>query len=284
MNVPEGSIAEAEAVDGATGLPAGGAYADPTAEAGSVYRYSVQTIAADGDRSEPAPCGEGRLPDDGIGMSCNVTVDEFGWPVVRWEVEGSVRVLVLRDGILLEPESTTFSSPYVDRSAPVGQISAYRVELPEGDGVSCGSAEVRSPPEGSPVLQQAATDNVADYPGPFQYVTLEPVCTTCDGQVVELYLVPDPAEVARHQVEKVWMDGVEITTSGVWALDPLFVAHELLSAEAAGAAIEWTIDGPTGLVREWSIGGEGAQLVCIEVDTRPIDLRDERCGRANLLS
>lgn len=261
-----------------------GGFADLTAEANQTHEYSVQSVGADGNRSDPIDCGEGMLDASGVEVSCSVEVDEFGWPVVRWQATGAVRVVVNRDGSALEPDAVTFSSPHTDRSAPADQQLAYTLTLPGSDTIECGQVTLDELPIGSSDLQAAATDNANNYQGPFQYVTFEPICATCENQTVELYLVPDPGSPARHVVETVWVDGVETTFPGPWLVDPLLVASLLLEAEENGQPTDYSIDPATGIIEQWTIGGEGAMLLCLEVDTRPIEMRDDRCGRSNLLS
>ncbi len=268
--------------DDALAVEAG--FADLTAEANETHEYSVQAVGSDGNRSDPVDCGKGTLDASDVEVTCSVEVDEFGWPVVRWQTTGAVRVVVTRDGAALEPDAVTFSSPHTDRSAPADQQLTYALTVPGSDPIDCGQVTLDDVPAGSSDLQAAATDNANSYQGPFQYVTFEPICATCENQTVELYLVPDPGSPARHVVETVWVDGVEAPFPGPWLIDPLLVAGLLLEAEDNGQEMAYSIDPATGIIEQWTIAGEGAVLLCLEVDTRPIDMREDRCGRSNLLS
>lgn len=258
-------------------------FADLTAEADKTHQYSVQAVGTDGNRSDLIDCGEATLDASDVEVSCSVEVDGFGWPVIRWQTTGAVRVVVNRDGAALEPDAVTFSSPHTDQSAPANQALVYTLVVPGRDAIECGQVTLDELPSGSSELQAVATDNANTYQGPFQYVTLEPICETCEKQTVELYLVPDPGSPARHVVETVWVDGVESSFPGPWLVDPLLVANLLLEAEENGQEIAYEVDPATGIITQWTVAGEGAVLLCIEVDTAPIDLRDDRCGGTNLL-
>ncbi|MFT7601774.1 MAG: hypothetical protein ACI8TP_004736 [Acidimicrobiales bacterium] len=281
----ESAVPDVSQSDPSDGLDGGsGGHADRTAAAGTSHTYEVQGVGPGGARSDAITCGAAELAAAVGEVACSVSADDFGWPVVRWESVESIQVIVLRDGVALESDAVDFASPHVDRTVPNGAEVQYSIRISGGAQIPCGSATVATEPTGSADLQQIATDNVESYSGPFEYVTVSPICDGCDAAPVEIYLVPDLVDIARHEVEIAWIDGSPTSETGPWLIDPLFVAHELLEAEAAGSEVTYAIDAETGLITRWTIDGRGAELLCFEIDTRPIEMRTDRCGRSNVLN
>ena len=259
-----------------------GAFSDVDVQLGETYAYSVVTVDLDGNRSEAVPCGSGQLLAQRSDVACGVRISDAGFPEVSWEGVLLVQeVAVLRDGSEVDADVT---SPFVDSSAPSDGSSSYSIVVAdstdqgrETQTIDCGEvtldvADVGGASELANAI--AASDN---FPSPFQYVVLEPICPDCSG-TAELYLTPGDADPTVHETDQVWFDGTPSNDRGErWMIDPLIVAETLEEAQQNGSTITYDIDRDTGLIRSWTIDGVGARYECFEVDTRPIDMRTERC-------
>lgn len=260
-----------------------GAFSDVDVQLGETYVYSVLAVDLDGNRSEAVPCGSGKLLAQRSDVACGVRISDAGFPEISWEGVLLVQeVAVLRDGTEVDADVT---SPFVDGSAPTDGPSTYSIVVAdstdqgrETQAIDCGDvtpnvADVGGVTELASAI--AASDN---FPSPYQYVILEPICPDCSG-TAELYLTPGDVDPTVHETEQVWIGGSPSNDRGeLWMIDPLIVADALNEAQRNGSTITYDIDRDTGLIRSWTIDGVGARYECLEVDTRPIDMRTERCA------
>ncbi len=265
-----------------------GAFGDVEVEIGVAYRYSIETVDRDGNRSESVPCGSGQLLAQSSDVACGVRVSDAGLPEVSWEGVLLVQqVAVLRNGDEVGTDATT---PFVDINAPVGAASSYSIVVSdstdqgrEEQTIDCGDAAPNVADAGGTVDLAGAIEASNNFLSPFQYVQLEPICPDC-ASTAELYLVPSSADPTIHAVDKVWIGGTESNDRDEpWMIDPLTVAEVLGEAQRSGSNVTYTIDFDTGLVREWTIDGVGARYLCFEVDTAPLEARSRDCG-ANIFT
>jgi hypothetical protein len=270
------------AAEGETGE---GAFSDVSVDIGTNYSYSVVAIGPGGTPGASTECGSAELVSDGPALRCSVSLSDSGLPEVRWENALVVQaVAVRRDGIEI---ATGATSPFIDETGAPQTAASYSILATDTTGqgrpavsVECGSVAPTGGEDGSLDLA-VAMERSNSFPSPYQYVVLAPVCPGCSG-TAELYLVPSTDVPTAHVVDRVWIDGSQSSERGaVWMVDPLTVPALLLEALRAGRQVVYEIDQGTGLVRSWTIDGSGANYQCLEVDTRPIDMRASRC-EANL--
>lgn len=113
---------------------------------------------------------------------------------------------------------------------------------------------------------------------PFMYVTAEQDCDGC-AERVSLYYVPGPVRASVLVLDRAFVDGGEVDLGEVDPTlieDPRLVAEQLVAA-AASTDVAYSIDPVSGLITRWTVGGDTVTLRCLQVDTRPIDLRSEVC-------
>ncbi len=265
-----------------------GAFSDVDVELGTAYRYSIETIDSDGNRSEAVPCGSGQLLAQSSDIVCGVRVSDTGLPEVSWDGVLLVQeVAILRNGAEIERDVT---APFVDTGAVVGAASAYSIMVTDSTDqgreeqlVDCGEATPNVADAGGTFDLAGAIAASDNFLSPFQYVQLEPICPGCAASA-ELYLVPSSPDPTVHTVDQVWIGGTASSERDqLWMIDPLVVAEALDDAQRSGSNITYTIDVDTGLVREWTIDGVGARYVCFEVDTAPLESRARDCG-ANIFT
>ncbi|MEZ5227696.1 MAG: hypothetical protein R2710_13790 [Acidimicrobiales bacterium] len=259
-----------------------GAFSDVDVELGTAYRYSVETIDADGNRSEAMSCGSGQLLAQSGEIACGVRVSDVGLPEVSWDGVLLVqKVTVLRNGTEVGSDVT---SPFADIEAPVGAASEYSIVVADSTDqgraeqtIACGEATPNVAEAGGTFDLAGAIEASDNFPSPYQYVRLQPICPGCDD-TIELYLVPSTTEPTGHEVAQAWANGSATDPTGQqWAFDPLDAASVIDEAQRAGAEVTYEIDIDTGLVRSWTIDGVGVKYECVEVDTAPIDMRDRAC-------
>lgn len=260
-----------------------GAFSDIDVQVGETYAYSVVAVDLDGNRSEAVPCGSGQLLAQSSEVACGVRISDAGFPEVSWQGVLLVQqVSVLRDGTEIDAD---VPSPFVDSSAPVEGSSTYSIVVSdstdqgrETQTIDCGEVTPNVTDIGGTTELAGAIAASDNFPSPFQYVTLEPICPGCSGSA-ELYLTPGDVDPTVHETDLVWISGSPSNDRGEpWMIDPLTVADTLNDAQRNGSTITYDIDRDTGLIRSWTIDGVGARYECLEVDTRPIDMRTERCA------
>ncbi len=255
------------------------AFSDVDVELGRSYAYSIQTIDADGNLSEPVACGSGQLLAQSSEIACGIRVSDAGLPEISWQGVLLVQeVAVLRDGTEIDAD---VNSPFVDTRAPADASSSYSIVVTdatdqgrESQTIECGTATPNVADAAGSFDLAGAIESASNFLSPFQFVVLEPLCSGCSG-TVELYLVPGDTD---HVVDQVWIGGSASSERGeLWMIDPLAVATRLADAERSGSVVTYDIDIDTGLVRSWTIDGVGARYECFEVDTRPLDMRTREC-------
>lgn len=115
---------------------------------------------------------------------------------------------------------------------------------------------------------------------PFLYLTVDQSCDGC-AETVSLYYVPGPIKASILALESAFVDGSEVPLSEVDPIlqegDPRLVAELLAEAETSGSLDSYSIDPISGLVTSWIVDGDEVTLRCLQVDTRPIELRSELC-------
>ncbi len=115
---------------------------------------------------------------------------------------------------------------------------------------------------------------------PFLYITADQNCPGC-AATVSLYYVPGPEKASDLVFSSAFVNGAAVELSAVDPTlrdgDPRLVAEQLAVADAAGTLDDFSIDSVSGMVTSWTIDGDTVTLRCLQVDTRPIDLRSEVC-------
>ncbi len=115
---------------------------------------------------------------------------------------------------------------------------------------------------------------------PFLYLTVDQSCSGC-AETVSLYYVPGAVTPSILSLETAFVDGSEVPLTEVDPIlqegDPRLVAELLADADAQGTLDSFSIDPVSGLVTSWVVDGNEITLRCLQVDTRPLELRSEVC-------
>lgn len=240
-------------------------------------------------------------PSTNGGVSCEI-ISRAGEADVQWSpLEAGFTVAVFRDdqllhtseatGILDAPSITsaaaqrlaTRGAPSVEPPIWGGGFSdlaaptdgSYRVEISGGVGerlvVPCSSGgsvgDDVAAGAGGGTITQAQGRFAESAVLPYVYMTVAPICPGCSGEV-DLQLSPEGQ--ARVFVPPL---AEQTDPSQAGLVDPFVIHRLLLDAEAAGKDVTYSFDPVTGVPVEWTIDGEGARILCLEVDTAPPDLR-----------
>lgn len=182
------------------------------------------------------------------------------------------------DDALIETETETMGEDDIDPTGSGdGSTSDDEVDDGESDEQETDDQGVESSAIDDGELAAALEAGQSDLLGlPFMYVTAEQDCDGC-AEAVSLYYVPGPVQASVLVLGGAFVDGDEVDLSEVdpslVAGDPRLVAEQL----AAATDVAYSIDPVSGLVTGWTIGGDSVTLRCLQVDTRPIELRSEVC-------
>lgn len=185
------------------------------------------------------------------------------------------------DGLVDQGESTGEDADAMgedDQNAPNATVPVDGDDRPP----STVTIPAGVPAADADALREAALKgNDIEFVSPYIYLTVEQECAGC-AETVSLYYTPDADDISRHAFAKAFVDGSEQGSATVHptllGVDPLFVAESLLGFISAGDQVTYSIDPVSGLVTTWTVNGERASIRCLQIDTRPIDMRSELCS------
>lgn len=111
---------------------------------------------------------------------------------------------------------------------------------------------------------------------PFMYLTVDQDCSGC-AETMSLYYVPSEAKASILTLSAAYIDGV--VQSDFSAVDPSLVAGDprRIAEQLTGTDAEFGVDTVSGAVTSWTLDGNSVTLRCVQVDTRPVDMRTEIC-------
>lgn len=112
---------------------------------------------------------------------------------------------------------------------------------------------------------------------PFMYITADQDCDGC-AQTISLYYVPSEAKPSILTLQTAYVDGV--AQADFAAVDPVLSSidpRRVAELIGASAGSSYGIDPVSGAVTSWTIDGNSVSLRCLQVDTRPVDMRTELC-------
>lgn len=111
---------------------------------------------------------------------------------------------------------------------------------------------------------------------PFMYVTVEQDCDGCAPNM-SLYYVPGEEKASILMLETAYIDGV--AQSDFSAVDPVLQAGDprRVAEQLTGTDATFGIDARSGAISSWSLNGNSVTMRCLQVDTRPVDMRTELC-------
>jgi len=111
---------------------------------------------------------------------------------------------------------------------------------------------------------------------PFMYLTVDQDCNGC-AETMSLYYVPSEAKASILTLSVAYIDGV--AQSDFSAVDPSLQAGDprRIAEQLADTDAEFGIDSVSGAVTNWTLDGSSVTLRCLQVDTRPVDMRTEVC-------
>lgn len=121
---------------------------------------------------------------------------------------------------------------------------------------------------------EASTGNAFSLP--FMYLSVEQDCEGC-ADSMSLYYVPSEAKPSILTLAGAFIDGVEQAdfsqvAPSLQAGDPRWIAEQLDGTDAT-----FGIDARSGAITSWTLDGAAVTIRCLQVDTRPIDMRSELC-------
>lgn len=162
-----------------------------------------------------------------------------------------------------------------DTDPPAGSVDEEEPAEVAGDPVETDSGVTIDDPALAAAYEAGRS---GDLGLPFLYITADQDCDGC-AETVSLYYVPSEEKASVLVLAAAYEDGTEIDTAAVdptlLVRDPRFIAEQLAAAGATEA--DYSIDVVSGLVTSWTIDGNTVTLRCLQVDTRPVDLRSEVC-------
>ena len=147
--------------------------------------------------------------------------------------------------------------------------------VPDGDEPSNGSSADTD--LGSAELTAAFEAATGDrFSLPFMYLTVDQDCDGC-AETMSLYYVPSEEKASILTLSIAYVDGVAETDfsavdPSLQAGDPRRIAEQLSDTDA-----EFRVDPVSGAVTSWTIDGNTVTMRCLQVDTRPVDMRSELC-------
>jgi hypothetical protein len=188
------------------------------------------------------------------------------------------------DDVLVESEIEAMGEDDTDPTAGTTEPDDTVDDPGEGDEGASGEAgdgDSESAPIDDAALAAALRAGEDDaLKLPFLYVTADQDCDGC-ASTVSLYYIPGVDKASVLELGGAFVDGAPVDVSEVDPIlaggDPRLVAVELAAAISSSAPVEYGIDPVSGLVTSWTIDGNTVTLRCLQVDTRPIDMRSEVC-------
>ncbi len=111
---------------------------------------------------------------------------------------------------------------------------------------------------------------------PFMYLTVDQDCDGC-AETMSLYYVPGEEKASILMLAGAYIDGK--AQSDFSAVDPVLQAGDprRVAEQLTGTDAAYRIDPVSGAITSWTLGGNTVTLRCLQVDTRPIDMRTELC-------
>lgn len=111
---------------------------------------------------------------------------------------------------------------------------------------------------------------------PFMYLTVDQDCEGC-AETMSLYYVPGQEKASILTLAGAYIDGV--AQSDFSAVDPVLQAGDprRVAEQLSGTDATYGIDTVSGAITSWSLDGNSVTVRCLQVDTRPIDMRTELC-------
>ena len=248
-------------------------YSDYEAPTGIPQTYQLVARDPDGLITSSAECGTVTVPIEYQPSKCSVVADPY--PKVSIELGGPLIVQLYRNGEEVS-FSPNISGPAPDIDAPAGVPLTYTMrvstlrETELVDEVVCGTVTVSTDIS---VIQQLELVEEAVTPGPHRYVTIRPICAGCSGEVSMYWTFvsegPDGFELAGY-----WVNGEEtVPADDVWEISPIGLPTMLIEAFSEGRDVQVDINDDGSGFDRWTIDGNGAEVVCEDADTAPLELR-----------
>lgn len=148
-------------------------------------------------------------------------------------------------------------------------------EAPDADATTDGAAADSA--LGSADLASALEAGTSDrFSLPFLYLTVDQDCDGC-ADTMSLYYVPSEAKASILTLSIAYIDGV--AQSDFSAVDPSLQAGDprRIAEQLANTDGTYSIDPVSSAITEWTLGGNTVTMRCLQVDTRPVDMRTELC-------
>jgi len=174
--------------------------------------------------------------------------------------------------------STDTTTPLEEETDAMGEDGGEDEQAPSstiaGDEAVPGTT---LPALGSTELAAALAASTGDaFSLPFMYLTVEQDCADC-ADTMSLYYVPSEAKPSILTLAGAFVDGVQQPDFSAVAEslrngDPRWIAEQLEGADAT-----FGVDPRSGAITTWTLPGESVTIRCLQVDTRPIDMRTELC-------
>lgn len=111
---------------------------------------------------------------------------------------------------------------------------------------------------------------------PYMYLTVDQDCDDC-AETMSLYYVPSEEKASILTLATAYIDGV--AQSDFSAVDPSLQAGDprRIAEQLSGTDADYSIDTVSGAITSWTIDGDTVTMRCLQVDTRPVDMRTELC-------
>lgn len=246
-----------------------GVYSYFGAQLGQVIDFELRVKQPDG-AVVVIDCGSAQVTPELSDVSCSIsTIGGQPSLVVNDGMNGLGQVVIVRDGEVMD---TRQGVGLVDTTAEPGVEYVYEVDISQSNlnrpavRVPCGSFTVSASLD--PVDELVRAREAFQFFGAGAHVYLTFV--DADGATLDLAL-------AFGETDFDWVG----PTDAPEGADPLTLHDRLIAAVQDGKDVSFEIDPAAGVVTRWSIDGVESQILCIEFDTAPLELRDIECGTSN---
>lgn len=246
-----------------------GIYSYFGAQVGRTIEFQVRVKEADGT-VRAIDCGSAEISTEVSGQSCSIsTIGGQPSLLVDDGMNGLGDVVIVRDGEVI---STQQGFGLVDATALPDVEYVYEVDISSSHlnrpavRVPCGSFTVSESFDPVDELLEAREAFQFFGAGAHIYMTF----VDADGTTLDLAL-------AFIETDFGWVGPTEAPAGA----DPLTLHDRLIAAVEAGSDVTFEIDPAAGVVTRWSIDGVESQILCLEFDTAPLELRDIECGTTN---
>lgn len=150
------------------------------------------------------------------------------------------------------------------------------IEAPDGEEVADGGTVADSALSSAELVAAFEAGTSDRFALPFMYLTVDQDCDGC-AETMSLYYVPGEEKASILTLAGAYIDGV--AQSDFSAVDPILEAGDprRVAEQLSDTDATFGVDPVSGAITSWTLAGNTVTVRCLQVDTRPIDMRTELC-------